>query len=145
MLRIAALVFDELTPLDLVGPLEVLARAPDAQIVLVGERGGEFVRAPATTHWAHRETLERYGAVYRAARYVEHERFITAAGVSAGIDMSLALLAKLRGEQLAKAVQLSIEYDPQAPFDSGTPAKAGPELVERVRAAAARSLEPPPS
>ena len=217
MLRIAALVFDELTPLDLVGPLEVLARAPDAQIVLVGERGGEFVRdtrthltiraeasfgdvdaadvlvvpggpgiqrlcrderalewvrrihastswttsvctgslllgaaglltsAPATTHWAHRDALERYGAVYRAARYVEHERFITAAGVSAGIDMSLALLAKLRGEQLAKAVQLSIEYDPQAPFDSGTPAKAGPELVERVRAAAARPLEPPPS
>ena len=86
----------------------------------------------ATTHWASRDALERYGAVYTEQRVVEHGKIITAAGVSSGIDMALHLLALIGGEQLAKAVQLSIEYDPQPPFDAGSPAKAGPELVSLV-------------
>jgi transcriptional regulator GlxA family with amidase domain len=61
---------------------------------------------------------------------------MTAAGVSAGIDMALILAARLAGEETAKAIQLGIEYDPHPPFDSGSPAKAPSELVDLVRAAA---------
>lgn len=211
---IAALLFDDLTPLDVVGPLEVLARAPGAEIVLAGRERGT-VRDPrthltltveasldevakadvlvvpggpgierlcgdeavlawmrrvhattrwttsvctgslllaaakllngaaATTHWASRDALERYGAVYTEQRVVVHGRIVTAAGVSAGIDMALHLLGLIAGERVAKAVQLSIEYDPQPPFDAGSPAKAGPELVGLVRAATARQRSAP--
>ncbi|MDP9024859.1 MAG: DJ-1/PfpI family protein, partial [Candidatus Eremiobacteraeota bacterium] len=86
-----------------------------------------------------RDALERYGAVYTEQRVVVHGKIVTAAGVSAGIDMALHLLALIAGEQVAKAVQLSIEYDPQPPFDAGSPAKAGPDLVRIVRAATARA------
>ncbi|MGH9132289.1 MAG: DJ-1/PfpI family protein, partial [Ilumatobacteraceae bacterium] len=61
-------------------------------------------------------------------------KIITAAGVSAGIDMGLVLLDRMYGQGMAEAVQLAIEYDPQPPFDAGSPSKAGPELVELVRA-----------
>jgi hypothetical protein len=68
---------------------------------------------------------------------VEDGKVITAAGVSSGIDMALTLTARLTHENVARAVQLGIEYDPDPPFDSGSPEKAGPELVEIVRAAEA--------
>ena len=58
---------------------------------------------------------------------------ITAAGVSAGIDMALTLLGKMYGPQLAEGVQLAIEYDPHPPFDTGSPSKAPAEIVEFVR------------
>jgi hypothetical protein len=58
---------------------------------------------------------------------------VTAAGVAAGIDMALALTAEIAGEEVAKAIQLGIEYDPNPPFDSGSPEKATPELVELIR------------
>jgi len=87
----------------------------------------------ATTHWSQLEFLGELGAKPTQKRIVEQGKIITAAGVSAGIDMALHLLARLHGEELARAVQLYIEYDPAPPFDSGSPAKAGPEIVERVR------------
>jgi transcriptional regulator GlxA family with amidase domain len=70
----------------------------------------------ATTHWAYHSLLERLGATYLPQRWVEHGKFITSAGVSAGIDMALALVARLTDESTARLVQLSIEYDPHPPF-----------------------------
>ena len=87
----------------------------------------------ATTHWAYREKLREYGAEPVAERVVRDGKLITAAGVSAGIDMGLALASEIAGEDVAKAIQLGIEYDPAPPFDSGSPEKASPELVELVR------------
>jgi putative intracellular protease/amidase len=83
----------------------------------------------ATTHWAMRDLLERTGAKYTVQRVVQEGKIVTAAGVSSGIDMGLALAAQIAGEDLAKAIQLAIEYDPQPPFDAGSPEKAGPEIV----------------
>jgi len=88
----------------------------------------------ATTHWAWAGELERRGASYTEQRVVEHGKVITAAGVSAGIDMALILLARMHGSGLAQIVQLGIEYDPQPPFDAGSPSKAPAEVVEYVRA-----------
>jgi putative intracellular protease/amidase len=90
----------------------------------------------ATTHWLELETLRRYGARPLERRVVEQGKVVTAAGVSAGIDMALTLAARIAGERTAQAIQLGIEYDPEPPFDSGSPAKASRELVELVRAAA---------
>jgi transcriptional regulator GlxA family with amidase domain len=87
----------------------------------------------ATTHWAYRETLRQFGAEPVVERFVEDGKVMTAAGVSAGIDMALTLAARLTHENVAKAIQLGIEYDPAPPFDSGSPEKADPELVELVR------------
>ncbi len=80
----------------------------------------------ATTHWSCQDLLGSLGAVYTPERVVEHlpERIITAAGVSSGIDMGLRLVELLVDRQAAEASQLMIEYDPQPPFDSGSPAKA---------------------
>lgn len=88
----------------------------------------------ATTHWAYRDALAKLGAEVVAERVVIDGKLITAAGVSAGIDMGLTLAAELAGEDVAKAIQLGIEYDPAPPFDSGSPEKAKPELVEFLRA-----------
>jgi transcriptional regulator GlxA family with amidase domain len=87
----------------------------------------------AITHWAHREKLREFGAEPTIARVVEDGKVITAAGVSAGIDMALTLTARLAGEDVAKAIQLGLEYDPDPPFDAGSPEKAPPALVELVR------------
>jgi transcriptional regulator GlxA family with amidase domain len=87
----------------------------------------------ATTHWSVYDELEATGAVPVAERIVEHERLLIGAGVSAGIDLALTLAARLTHENVAKAIQLGIEYDPQPPYDTGTPAKAGPDLVAVVR------------
>ncbi len=90
----------------------------------------------ATTHWASAELLESTGARYTEQRIVEHadRRIMMGAGVSAGIDMALLLAARIAGDLYAQGIQLSIEYDPQPPFDTGSPTKAGPELVDLVRA-----------
>ncbi|MGH2961998.1 MAG: DJ-1/PfpI family protein [Solirubrobacterales bacterium] len=87
----------------------------------------------ATTHWAYLEHLEPFGAIPVAERVVEDGKVITAAGVSSGIDMALHLAAKLAGEEVAKAIQLGIEYDPEPPFDSGSPDKAPDHLVDAIR------------
>jgi transcriptional regulator GlxA family with amidase domain len=70
----------------------------------------------ATTHWAYHRLLERLGATYLPKRWVEDGKFITSAGVSAGIDMALALVARLTDEATARMVQVAIEYDPHPPF-----------------------------
>ncbi len=82
----------------------------------------------ATTHWAVLERLAEFGAVPISERVVEDGKVVTAAGVSAGIDMGLTLAARIAGDEFAQGIQLGIEYDPQPPFDSGSPAKA-PEAV----------------
>ncbi len=88
----------------------------------------------ATTHWHYTDLLEGFGATYSPERVVADGKYLTGAGVSAGIDLALRLTAILAGDDIAREVQLGIEYDPQPPFDAGSPAKAGPELVELVAA-----------
>jgi transcriptional regulator GlxA family with amidase domain len=87
----------------------------------------------ATSHWAALDLLPEYGANATLDRVVERGRVITAAGVSSGIDMALLLAARLAGEKVAQGIQLTIEYDPQPPFDAGSPAKAPDDVVEAVR------------
>ena len=89
----------------------------------------------ATTHWARYADLAACGATPVPERVVEHldRRIITAAGVSAGIDMALRLTELLADRTGAQAAQLLIEYDPQPPFDCGTRPKATDEVMDRVR------------
>jgi transcriptional regulator GlxA family with amidase domain len=91
----------------------------------------------ATTHWLELDTLAGLGAKPTSERVVEQGKVITAAGVSAGIDMALTLAARIAGDEIAQAIQLGIEYDPQPPFVGGSPEKAPPEIVELVRSRAA--------
>jgi len=88
----------------------------------------------ATTHWSAYDTLEAQGATPTGTRVVEHleQRIITAAGVSAGIDMALRLSELLVDDVAAKAMQLMIEYDPQPPFDAGRVDKAGDQVMTRL-------------
>jgi transcriptional regulator GlxA family with amidase domain len=87
----------------------------------------------ATTHWAAMELLGSTGASPMSRRVVEQGKIITAAGVSAGIDMALTLAARVAGDAVAQAIQLGIEYDPQPPFDSGSLAKAPQEAIDLCR------------
>ncbi len=90
----------------------------------------------ATTHWAAYDTLRGLGAVPTKQRVVEHldERLVTAAGVSAGIDMALRLSELLVDRVAAEAMQLAIEYDPQPPFDMGHPDRATSAVLTRLGA-----------
>jgi putative intracellular protease/amidase len=206
---IACLVFEGITALDIVGPYEVLARLPGADVRFVAEKRGpirtdnqvlglvadharadittadvlvvpggfatrnlerdtallEWIRMidatstwttsvctgsmllaaagllegkQATTHWASLERLREYGAVPSHERVVEQGKYVTAAGVSSGIDMALTLAGRIAGAEVAQAIQLSIEYDPQPPFDSGSVAKAPKAVLDLVSAALAR-------
>ena len=204
-MQIAVFLYDGFTALDCVGPYDVLARLPEAEVVFCAESRGEVrtetkmlgitadaaideIIAPevllipggfgtrrlmtdertldwirsvhvttqwttsvctgslllgaagllngltATTHWASKDLLETTGATYIEQRVVEHGKIMMGAGVSAGIDMALTLAARMCGDDYAKAIQLGIEYDPQPPFDCGSPSKAGPEFVELLQA-----------
>jgi transcriptional regulator GlxA family with amidase domain len=88
----------------------------------------------ATSHWAFLEQLRDFGADPVGGRYVQDGKVVTAAGVSAGIDMALHLVGQEVGPEVAQAVQLGIEYDPQPPFDAGSPAKAPDQIVQLVTA-----------
>jgi putative intracellular protease/amidase len=88
----------------------------------------------ATTHWGAMDRLAALGATPVRERVVEDGKIMTAAGVSSGIDMALTLLDRIAGPDVAQAIQLGIEYDPQPPFDAGSPDKAPPHVVEVVRA-----------
>src|SRR5262245_36645002 len=92
----------------------------------------------ATTHWMSHEMLEAFGAMPVAERVVVDGNIITGGGVTAGIDFALAVTAEAFGEELAKTIQLGIEYAPHPPFDAGTPDRAGPELADKARAGAVR-------
>ena len=83
----------------------------------------------ATTYWMAHDELARLGAKPRSERYVFDGKYVTAAGVSAGIDMALALAAKIAGDEVAQQIQLGIEYDPHPPHDAGSPASAPKEIV----------------
>jgi len=87
----------------------------------------------ATSHWLALEKLRELGAEPVAERVVFDGKIVTGAGVSAGIDMALALTAQIAGEQVAQAIQLGIEYDPQPPFHAGSPRTAPAAIVELLR------------
>ncbi|EDM81112.1 hypothetical protein PPSIR1_29890 [Plesiocystis pacifica SIR-1] len=205
-MQIAIPLFNGVTPLDVAGPYDVLARVPGASVVLVGAEkalyrdeyssfaveatatfdeitkpdvvvvpggppeavgpacqgpipawlravhpstrwttsvctgalllgaAGLLVGREATTHWAGVGVLRQMGATPVAERIVTHpdERLMLAAGVSSGIDMALALVAKLVDDERAQCVQLALEYDPAPPFDAGSPAKAPKAVYEKM-------------
>ncbi|MGH7896421.1 MAG: DJ-1/PfpI family protein [Candidatus Binatia bacterium] len=95
----------------------------------------------ATSHWMYLDRLPAFGAEPTLERVVEQGKVITAAGVSSGIDMGLRLAQRIAGEDVAQTIQLVIEYDPQPPFDAGSPSKAPAHLVEFVRRAYARARD----
>jgi putative intracellular protease/amidase len=94
---------------------------------------GVLAGLKATSHWLRTDDLTQYGATPVRARYVEDGRVVTAAGVSAGIDMALFVAARLAGDHVAQSIQLALEYDPQPPFNAGSPEKAPPATVARLR------------
>jgi transcriptional regulator GlxA family with amidase domain len=93
----------------------------------------------ATTHWRTYEHLRGYGAEPTAQRVVFQGKVVTGAGVSAGIDLALAVVADLHGLDAAQAIQLQIEYDPRPPSDTGVPSKASPRVRELADALASRT------
>jgi cyclohexyl-isocyanide hydratase len=95
----------------------------------------------ATTHWAYIDVLPVFGARPVRKRVVFDRNRITAGGVTAGIDFGLRIAAELAGEEVARAIQLAIEYDPDPPFTSGHPDVADPALVEKTRRALSTSLD----
>lgn len=82
----------------------------------------------ATTHWGWLDVLPGFGAESVGERVVFDGKYVTAAGVSAGLDMALTLLGRESGEEVARAVQLAVEYDPRPPYDSGSAHTASEEL-----------------
>ena len=94
----------------------------------------------ATCHWASLDRLREYGATPTGERVVEQGKIVTAAGVSSGIDMALTLASRLAGDEIAQAVQLGIEYDPQPPFDAGSVDKAPAAVVDLLATMYARRL-----
>lgn len=106
---------------------------------LVLAAAGLLTGRRATGHWLYLDRLRELGADAVGGRFVEDGKLVTAAGVSAGIDMALHLVGREAGPEVAQAVQLGIEYDPQPPFDAGSPEKAPAAVVEAVRSAAARA------
>jgi transcriptional regulator GlxA family with amidase domain len=88
---------------------------------------------PATTHWYSHSELKDYGAIPTDERVVEYGKIITAAGVSAGIDMSLTLAMRLFGQEFAETMQLDMEYDPKPPFNAGHPRTAPAKVHAKLR------------
>ena len=86
-----------------------------------------------TTHWRRKEQLRNYDVTVKDERYVQDGKIITSAGVSAGIDMAIYLVSKIAGDQTAKMIQLAIEYDPQPPFDCGSPDKIPQEMIDKLK------------
>ena len=95
----------------------------------------------ATTHWLCLDMLKNFGATPTKERVVQQGKIITAAGVSAGIDMALKLVALEYGDEAAQSAQLIIEYDPQPPFNAGSPDKAPQQVTQRLREMFTASLQ----
>ena len=102
---------------------------------LILAAAGLLTGREATTNWQAHDELARFGVKARKERYVFDGKYATAAGVSAGIDMALALAARVAGDEVAQRIQLGIEYDPQPPFNAGSPETAPPHIVAEFRAA----------
>ena len=141
---------------DMINDEEMLAflrqQAPGAKYItsvctgsLVLGAAGLLEGKRATGNWLQLDPLREYGADPVGGRFVEDGKVITAAGVTAGIDMAIHLVAREVGPEIAQAVQLGIEYDPDPPFDSGSPEKAPAEIVELVRSFAAANDQMPVS
>jgi putative intracellular protease/amidase len=120
-----------------------------AQVKRLGE-GAEYVTSVCTgslilgaaglikgkragSHWAYRELLANFGAIPDPARVVRDGNAFTGGGVTAGIDIALRIVAELKGADVAKTIQLALEYDPEPPFVSGRPEKAEPHIVANVK------------
>lgn len=88
----------------------------------------------ATTHWAYTQLLPRFGATHEEARVVRDGNLVTAGGVTSGIDFALELMALAKGEDVARSIQLALEYDPAPPFDGGHPSRTAQPLVEGLKA-----------
>jgi cyclohexyl-isocyanide hydratase len=84
-------------------------------------------------HWMYRDYLPTFGAIPVNARVVKDRNRISGGGVTAGIDFALTVVAEIWGEETAKLIQLYLEYNPQPPFDCGSPERAGPELAAKAR------------
>ena len=124
------------------GPLHDWLRAADQGTTwttsvctgsLILAAAGLLAGRRATSHWLALGELGQHGAVPVAERVVFDGKYVTAAGVSAGIDMGLSLAGRIAGDQTAQAIQLGIEYDPQPPYDAGSPDRAPAEVVRRLR------------
>lgn len=109
---------------------------------LILAAAGLLAERRATTNWLYLERLQELGAgEVIGGRFVRDGKVITAAGVTAGIDMALHLVAEEVAPEMAQAIQLGIEYDPEPPFDCGSPEKAAPEIVELVTSFERRGIE----
>jgi cyclohexyl-isocyanide hydratase len=95
----------------------------------------------STTHWSAFHLLEYFGAIPVNARVVVDGKHISAAGVTAGIDGALRVASLLRNERTAQVIQLSMEYAPEPPFDSGSPQSAPPEVLEAALAVSRKTTE----
>jgi putative intracellular protease/amidase len=124
------------------GPLHDWLRAADQGTAwttsvctgsLILAAAGLLAGRHATSHWLALGELSQYGAVPVAERVVFDGKYVTAAGVSAGIDMALTLAGRIAGDQTAQAIQLGIEYDPQPPYDAGSPDRAPAGIVSAMR------------
>jgi transcriptional regulator GlxA family with amidase domain len=124
------------------GPLHEWLRSVDATTTwttsvctgsLVLAAAGLLTGRTATTHWAAYEELAELGARPTKERVVFDGKYVTAAGVSAGIDMGLTLAGRIAGDDVARAIQLAIEYDPRPPYDAGSPDTAPEQIVASVR------------
>jgi putative intracellular protease/amidase len=125
------------------GPLHQWLRAADQTTEwttsvctgsLILAAAGLLTGRRATSYWMALGQLGKYGAIPVSERVVFDEKYVTAAGVSSGIDMALALAGRVAGDQTAQAIQLGIEYDPQPPYNAGSPEHAPAEIVSRLEA-----------
>lgn len=125
------------------GPVHEWLRAADqtstwttsvctGSLILAG--AGLLAGRRATTHWLAMDELGSLGVTPVGDRVVSDGKYVTAAGVSSGIDMALTLAGRLAGDEAAQAIQLMIEYDPQPPYDAGSADRAPAEIVSRLRA-----------
>ena len=125
------------------GPVHEWLRAADATSTwtaavctgsLIIAAAGLLAGKRATSNWQALDQLGELGAEVVPERFVFDGKYATAAGVTAGLDMALALAGRIAGVQVAQAIQLGLEYDPEPPFNAGSPEKAPAEIVEAVRA-----------
>jgi putative intracellular protease/amidase len=155
-MQIVIALFDRFTALDAVGPHQVLHHLPGAEVIFAAERAGGVtdetgtltLQAPAVyADVPSPDILVVPGGPGQAAqmtpgplraptreRYVFDGKYVTGAGVSAGLDRALALAGRVAGDDAAQRIQLAIEYDPHPPYQSGSPATARPEIVDPLAA-----------
>ncbi|MFI5520312.1 DJ-1/PfpI family protein [Streptomyces platensis] len=125
------------------GPLHEWIRAVDAHTTwttsvctgsLILAAAGLLTGRRVTSHWLALDQLPALGAEPTGERVVFDGKYVTAAGVSSGIDMGLTLAGRIAGDTVAQTIQLGIEYDPQPPYDAGSPEKAPAEVTAALRA-----------